>query len=445
MATNSIPSFSTVWRKLCPAAILMGSLALSASPSIQAAALDQIAVVVNSEVILYSEVQQRVQMLRASKAGRGLGQAELLRTAVDELVTERLQAQYAKENGINVDDAMVDRAMASIARQNRMDMPAFQAALQKEGISMQALREQTRRKITADLLRKQQAGGKVAVSDREVNDLIASQSQKITAGEHYHLQHLLVAAPNGATIEQVNAARTKAEELRTRIAKGEDFAAVAKQFSDNNAAEQGGDLGWQTADALPSSFVRALALMQVGDISSVVRDQNGFHVLKLLEREGGKRSSAAESRVRHILISTQKNSPAEAKQKIDALYAQLQAGGNFAELAKAHSDDPGSAVRGGDLGWAKAGQMVAPFEQTMNSQALNIVSQPFQTQFGWHILEVVERKQTDQSADQIREKATSYLGGRKEEEQYQAWLQSLRNGAYIDYRLQGAAPQLQLK
>ncbi len=445
MATNSIPSFSTVWRKLCPAAILMGSLALSASPSIQAAALDQIAVVVNSEVILYSEVQQRVQMLRASKAGRGLGQAELLRTSVDELVTERLQAQYAKENGINVDDAMVDRAMVSIARQNRMDMPAFQAALQKEGISMQALREQTRRKMTADLLRKQQAGGKVAVSDREINDLIASQSQKITAGERYHLQHLLVAAPNGASIEQVNAARTKAEELRTRIAKGEDFAAVAKQFSDNNAAEQGGDLGWQTADALPSSFVRALALMQVGDISSVVRDQNGFHVLKLLEREGGKRSSAAESRVRHILISTQKNSPAEAKQKIDALYAQLQAGGNFAELAKAHSDDPGSAVRGGDLGWAKAGQMVAPFEQTMNSQALNTVSQPFQTQFGWHILEVVERKQTDQSADQIREKATSYLGGRKEEEQYQAWLQSLRNGAYIDYRLQGAAPQLQLK
>ena len=445
MATNSIPSFSTLWRKLWPAAFLMGSLAISASSGIQAAALDQIAVVVNSEVILYSEVQQRVQMLRASKTGRGLGQTELLRAAVDELVTERLQAQYAKENGIQVDDVMVDRAMASIARQNRMDMPSFQAALQKEGISIQALREQTRRKITADLLRKQQAGGKVAISDREVNDLIASQSQKITAGERYHLQHLLVAAPNGATIEQVNAARTKAEELRTRIAQGEDFATVAKQFSDNNAAEQGGDLGWQTADALPSSFVRALALMQVGDISSVVRDQHGFHLLKLLEREGGKRASAAESRVRHILISTQKNSPAAAKQKIDDLYAQLQAGGNFAQLAKAHSDDPGSAARGGELGWAKAGQMVAPFEQTMNSQALNTLSQPFQTQFGWHILEVLERKQADQTADRIREQATNYLGGRKEEEQYQAWLQSLRNGAYIDYRLQGAAPRLQLK
>ena len=123
----------------------------------------------------------------------------------------------------------------------------------------------------------------------------------------------------------------------------------------------------------------------------------------------------------------------------------MQAGGNFAQLAKAHSDDPGSAARGGELGWAKAGQMVAPFEQTMNSQALNTLSQPFQTQFGWHILEVLERKQADQTADRIREQATNYLGGRKEEEQYQAWLQSLRNGAYIDYRLQGAAPRLQLK
>lgn len=445
MATNSTQSFITTWRTYLPAALLMGALAFSASSSIQAAALDQIAVVVNSDVILYSEVQQRMQMLRASKTTKNLGQADLLRAAVDELVTERLQAQYAKENGINVDDAMVDRAMESIARQNRMDMRTFQAALQKEGISIAALREQTRRKITADLLRKQQAGGKVSVSDREVNDLIASQSQKITAGERYHLQHLLVTAANGATIEQVNTARDKAEDLRTRIANGEDFATVAKQFSDNNAANNGGDLGWQTADALPSSFVRALSLMQVGDISSVVRDQNGFHLLKLLEREGGKRASASESHVRHILVSTQKYPPAEAQQKIDAIYQQLQAGGDFAQLAKANSDDPGSAARGGDLGWAKAGQMVAPFEQTMRSQALNTISKPFQTQFGWHILEVLARKQADQTADQIREKATSYLGGRKEEEQHKAWLQSLRNGAYIDYRLPGAAPGLQLK
>lgn len=445
MATNSTQSLSTTWRKLLPLTLLVASLAVSAAPSIQAAPLDQIAVVVNSEVILYSEVQQRMQMLRASPNAKGLGQADLLRAAVDELVTERLQAQYAKENGINVDDAVVDRAMESIARQNRMDMRTFQTALQKQGISYSALREQTRRKITADMLRKQQAGGKVSVSDREVNDLIASQSQKITAGERYHLQHLLVNAPNGATIEQVNAARTKAEELRKQITSGEDFAAVAKQFSDNNAADNGGDLGWQAAESLPSSFVRALALMQVGDVSSVVRDQNGFHVLKLLEREGGKRTSVSESRVRHILISTQKFPPAEAKQKIDDIYQQLQAGGDFAQLAKANSDDPGSAVRGGDLGWAKAGQMVAPFEQTMNSEELNTVSKPFQTQFGWHILEVLERKQADKTAGQIRDKATDYLGGRKEQEQYKAWLQSLHNGAYIDYRLQGAAPNLQLK
>lgn len=445
MATNSTLSFTTTWRKCLSIALLTSTLALGTATNSQAAALDQIAVVVNNEVILYSEIQQRAQMMRASKAGKGLSPAALIQTAADELVTERLQTQYAKSNGINVDDATVDRAMESIARQNGMNMRSFESALQREGISIAALREQTRRKITSDMLRKQQAGSKVAISDREVDDLIASQSQKITAGERYHLQHLLVTAPNGASIEQVNAARQKAEDLRKRVANGEDFATVAKQFSDNNAAGNGGDLGWQSAESLPSSFVRALALMQVGDISPVVRDQNGFHVLKLLERDGGKRSTAAESHVRHILVSTEKNPPAVAKQKIDKIYQELKAGGDFAQLAKENSDDPGSAARGGDLGWAKSGQMVAPFEKAMNAQSLNTISQPFQSQFGWHILEVLERKQADQTADQIRQKATSYLGGRKEEEQYKAWLQSLRNGAYIDYRMQGIAPGLQLQ
>ncbi len=451
MAMNNATDHYTIGKRRLGHALrntlLLATLTLAAAlPGVQAEGLDKIAAVVNSDVILQSEVQQRAQLLRAgNKAAQSLSPAELLQAAADELVLERLQTQYAKEHGLQVDDATVNQAVEKIARQNRMDMQTFQQALQKEGISFEGLREQTRRKLLTDALRKQQAGGKIVVSDREVEDLIASQSQKLTAGERFHLQHLLVASPNGSPIEQANVARSKAEDLRRRIVGGEDFAAVAKQFSDNHAANNGGDLGWQAAESLPVAFTRVLALMKVGDISTVVRDQNGFHVLKLLEREGGKRALAGEARVRHILVSTEKLPAAAAKQKITAIYQQLQAGGDFAQLAKENSDDPGSAARGGELGWAKQGQMVKPFEQTMNQQALNTVSAPFQTAFGWHVLEVLERKQADQTDEQLRDKATTFLGNRKEEEQYKAWLQGLRNGAYIEYRMPGLASGLQLK
>ncbi len=429
------------------AALLTGFMLCSASlTTAQAEALDQIAAVVNNDVILHSEVMQRQQILRASNPkAKSLSAPDLLKAAVDELIMERLQTQFASERGIKIDDVMVNKALDSIAAQNKMDQATFQRALQREGIDFAAFREQTRRKMLTDALRKQQVAGKINVTDREVEDLIASQSDKLTAGARYHLQHLLVAAPNGSSIEQINIARDKAEELRRRVASGEDFTEVARQFSDNQAAGNGGDLGWQNAEALPPAFTRVLTLMTPGDISEVVRDPNGFHVLKLLEKDGNKDAVSTEARVRHILVSTEKLPADQAKQKIDAIYAELQSGADFAQLAQKNSDDPGSAAKGGELGWAKPGQMVEQFEQVMNQQALNTVSEPFQTRFGFHVLEVEERKQADQTTDQLRNKAINFLGTRKEDEQYTAWLQSLRNGAYIEYRIPVANSGLQLK
>ena len=424
---------------------LVGLLALLSLTTVQANTLDRIAVVVNDDVVLMSEVQQRMQVLRSAGKKQNMPDQALLKAAVDELVLERLQTQYAKERGIRVDDASLNQALEKIAANNEMDLPTFQAALQRQGVDFIALRERTRRQLLVNTLRRQQIAQQVNVSEREIKDLVATQSAKLTAGQRYRLQHILVAAPNGTPIEQVKAARAKAEELRQRVASGQDFAAVAQQFSDNRAANQGGDLGWQTAENLPVSFLRVLALMQPGDISEVVRDANGFHVIKLMERQGGTGNNpVTEYNVRHILVSTEKRPPQAAEQRIKTAYQQLQAGADFAQLAQQYSDDPGSLNQGGNLGWVKAGQMVPPFDQAMQQQAPNTLSQPFQTRFGWHVLQVMDKRQVDGAKDALRKKAANFLGKRKEEEQYRAWLQSLRNDAYIDYRIPMGKAELQL-
>lgn len=329
-------------KKIAATLLLISSLGFAALPPAHAEALDQIAVVVNKDVVLQSEIQQRMQFLKASDpAASKLSQQALMQAAVDELIMERLQMQYAKENGLQVDDAMLDSAMNKMAANNKMNLATFQKAVERQGINFQTLREQTRRKILMDGLRKQQTAGKVTVSEREVADLISSQSAKLTAGEQFHLQHILLAAPNGTAIDKVNAARQNAEQIRQRVAKGEDFGALARQFSDNNAATNGGDLGWQAAESLPPAFTRVLSLMKPGQVSSVLRDAEGFHVLKLVERQSAKSAAAQD--------------------------------------------------------------------------------------------------------DALRQKAADYIGGRKAEEQYRAWLQSLRSTAYIDYRLPGTKSNLPLQ
>ena len=362
-------------------------LVLAITPLVQAAedvAIDQIAAVVNDDSVLMSEAQQRMNARQLS-----------LRQAVDELVLERLQLQQAKDKGIPEGDPQTV--------------------------------------ITA--LRTQMLKNSVKVSDQEVAELIASQSDTVTKGESYHLQHILLATPAGVSADQANQTRERAEQVRHRLLAGEDFAQLAKTTSDSHAAKQGGDLGWQAAANLPASFIRALALLKTGDISEVIRDDSGFHLLKLLEREGGKRKMAENIRTRHILVSTTTRDETVAKQKIDDLYQQAMQGASFAQLAKAHSDDPGSAAKGGDLGWVTPGKTVPEFEQVMAQTPPNTLSQPFKTSFGWHILQVLARQPVDQTVDSLRDKAGDFLAERKAEEQYQAWLQGLRSKAFIEYRI----------
>lgn len=432
------------YQKLVAALLLLSAGLIQTAHAAEAVRMDQIAAVVNSDAIMMSEASERARVLAASSKAKLLTPQQLLKKAVDELILERLQVQQAEKQNINIDDVTLNKAVESIARQNKLSLPQFRQALQQEGIDYDNFREQTRRRLMVDALRQRQIGGKVKVSDQEVQDLIAINSASLTKGERYHLQHILVSAPNGTPVARVNAARQRAEDIRRRIIAGEDFNRIASSESDSNAAREGGSLGWQEAEKLPPSFRRTLALMQPGEISEVVRDPQGFHILKLLDRQGGERRMVNDTHARHILVSTEKYSDAQAKQKIDGIYQQLAGGADFAALAKANSDDPGSGSKGGDLGWVKQGQTVAPFEQAMNSSPLNAISQPFRTRFGWHIVQVLERRQADNTEQALRAKATDFLGDRKAEEQFQAWLQGLRNEAYIEYRIPANSNQPQM-
>ena len=415
-------------------AVLSSSLAHANTP------LDKIAAVVNSDVIMLSEIATRAKILRASsKQAARFTPKQLQAEALDNLILERLQMQQAKQRGIDIDPVSLNKTLEKIARRNKLSMGQFRQALQAQGMNYTEYRKQVRNKLVMESLRKRQVDSRINVSQQEVQDLIVSQSAKLNQGVQYQLQHILVSAPNGIPIAQSNAAKQRAEKLRKQVITSNNFDAVAKSSSDNYAAEKGGNLGWQNAEKLPKSFNRVLSLLEVGAISDVVRDPKGFHILKLLDKRGGQqagKNSVTKARVQHILIKVDaKRSNAQAKQVIDEVIQKLQQGANFADLAKQYSDDPGSKANGGNLGWVSEKSLVPTFAKVMKKQPINQVSSAFKSRFGWHVLQVLERRQADVSTDRLKLKAQEFLGQRKLEEEYDAWLQRLKGEAYIEYRI----------
>ena len=420
---------------------LLSVVLLSSSPSKANTPLDKIAAVVNSDVVMLSEINTRAQILRStSKQAARLSPQQLQVEALDDLILERLQMQQAKQRGINIDSLTLNKTLEQIARRNKLSLGQFRQALQREGMNYEEYRKQVRNKLIMESLRKRQVDTRINVSKQEIQDLIVSQSAKLNRGVQYKLQHILVSAPNGIPIAQSNKAKQRAEQLRKQIISSGNFNAVAKSSSDNYAAEQGGNLGWQAAEKLPKSFNRVLSLLEVGAISEVVRDPKGFHILKLLEKRGGQQQNkgalVTKARVQHILVKVDaKRSHAQAKKTIEEVRQKLAQGNSFTDLAKQYSDDPGSKGSGGNLGWVSEKALVPAFAKVMVQQDLNTVSAPFQTRFGWHVLQVLERRQADTRTDSLKLKAQEFLGQRKLEEEYDAWLQRLKGEAYIEYRI----------
>lgn len=411
-----------------PAKWLAG-IALTISFSAQAADvnLDQIAVVVNQDVILMSDVRQAMRRLQVSEGKKNSSDTNTLaQRAMDNLVLDSLQLQAAKRAGIKLDDASIDEAVASVAQRNRLSVDGFKQVLRREGIDFNGFRDNLSNQLMINELKRQQSSRSNQISEQEISDLIASESEQITKGRSYYIQDLLIPTPANINVASFNTARRNADQLRKLAITSKDF--MKTSFANSQAT----DLGWKSSDQLSFAYLKELTDLEVGQVSDVVHDARGFHVLKIVEQRGGSEVKASQVRVRHILIA---DTAPDAQAKAESIRQQLQQGGDFATLAKVNSADSGSAQNGGDLGWSDSKRYVAPFAKAVETLPLNTLSPLVKTQFGYHIIEVMERNEVDASRQALETQARQIILSKKQEQDYDAWVQGLRNDAFIEYRL----------
>ena len=402
--------------------------------------LDRIVAVVNDEVITRNNLDERVNLAftQLKRQGTPPPPREVLeKQMLDRMITDRVQLQFAKETGLRVDDADLDRAIARISEENMLSMAQLRQALERDGVPFAKFREDIRNEIVTARLRDREVDNRIVVSEGEIENFIKMQQAQAGAGDEFNLSHILVTLPENASPEQIQARRARAEQALSQLKSGADFRQVAATFSDAPDALQGGGMGWRNASRLPTLFVEALEKMRPGEITDLVRSANGFHVLRLNDRRGSAAPViVSQSRVRHILLKTNELvSETEARRRLVALKERLDNKADFSELARSHSEDT-SSVKGGDLGWISPGDLVPPFEQAMNALKPGEVSNPVRTPFGWHLIQVIERRNEDMSRERQRLDARQALRARKADESYQEWIRQLRDRSYIEYRLE---------
>jgi peptidyl-prolyl cis-trans isomerase SurA len=351
-----------------------------------------------------------------------------------------VQLQLAKESGLRVDDAELDRAINRIAEQNKITMDALRLTLEKDGVVYAKFREDIRNEIVLTRLREREVDNKIVVTDSEIDALLAASANEEMRTDEVNLSHILVVVPENASPEQLQTRRARAEEALAQLTKGADFRTVAAAFSEAPDALRGGEMGWRPGERLPTIFYDAVKSMKPGDTSGILRSANGFHILRLNDRRGGATAqgttSVQQTHVRHILLKTNELvSEAEARNRLLGLKERLENKADFAELARVHSEDS-SASRGGDLGWILPGDTVPEFERAMNNLKPGEISDPVRSPFGWHLIQVIERGTQDVSKERRRLAARQTLRARKADEAYQEWVRQLRDRAYVEVRLE---------
>ena len=405
----------------------------------QAQELDAIVAVVNDDVVLESEVARETNLVipQLEQQGTAVPPPEQLRKqVVERLILKKLQQQRAKQLGIEVEDATLMEAVTNIAARNNLSVDELKATLEAGGIRFQDFQEDTRMQILLSRLQTQEVARGVQVTDQEVDRFLEKNASQLIPREQVRLQHILVALPESPTPAQVAQAEKKAKGLLAKIRGGADFSAVAAASSDGRTALQGGDLGWFEMAAVPTLMTDLARTMAPGEVTEPLRSPSGFNIIKLTDIKGGGPESVTQIHARHILVRTNELvSDADAKTRLGQLRTRILGGDDFATLARAHSDDTGSALKGGDLGWLSPGDTVPEFEDVMSGLAPNDVSQPFQSPFGWHIVQVLERRTQDATDDLLRLKAREAIQRRKAEEATDAWLRRLRDEAYVELRL----------
>ncbi|MDZ7653708.1 MAG: peptidylprolyl isomerase [Burkholderiaceae bacterium] len=407
--------------------------------------LDRIVAVVNDEVVTASELDLRLrvaeQQLQRQKIA--LPPRDVLRRQVlERIIIDRAQVQTARETGVRVDDATVNAAIARIAEQNRMDLPTFRARLEADGVSFVRFREDVRDDIVMNRLRDREVDARIQISEAEVENFLAEQAGVAAGSVEYNIAQILLRVPDNASTERIEQVRKQADDLVAQLKGGADFARLAASFSASPEALKGGELGWRSVERLPTLFVDAVKGVKQGDIAPVVRSPGGFHVLKLVGSRNAVESRLTvgplqQTRVRHILLRVSDLTPEpEIRRRLLELRGRAVTGGqDFGSLARLHSVDP-SATRGGELGWLYPGDTVPEFERAMDALKPGEISEPVQSPFGWHLIQVLERRIDESPIERNRLAARQALRERKSDEAFQEWLRQLRDRTYVELRLE---------
>lgn len=394
---------------------------------------------INNEVITRGDLAERTRMVAMQLKQQGTPPPPyeaLERQTLERLISSRVQLQHAKETGLRMDDAELDRAIQRIAQENKLTVVQLRAALEKDGVPFSRFREDIRDEIMLSRLREREVENRIVVTDGEIDNFIKTRQSQTDRGEEYNLSHILVTVPENASPEQIQARRERGEQALTQLQAGADFRQVAASFSEAPDALQGGAMGWRDASRLPTLFLDAVKTLQPGTLSPLLRSANGFHILRLNERRGSAAPViVSQTHARHILIRTNELVPeAEARRRLVSIKERLENKGDFAELARQYSEDSSNS-RGGDLGWLSPGTTVPEFERAMDALKPGEISDPVQSPFGWHLIQVLERRNEDMSQERQRVDARKALHARKSDESYQEWVRQLRDLAYIEYRL----------
>lgn len=420
------------------AVLLAASVAVHAQTG-RVQLVDRVIAVVNDDVITRYELNEQKRAVAAQLKRQGVAMppdAELDAQVLERFINERVQLQYAKENGIRADDETVNASLQRIARENKMSMQQFSAALAKDGVSVEKFRDELKNEIVLSRLRDREVESRVVVTDAEIENYLALAKAQGANQAEYQLAHILVLVPEQATPEQVETRKKRAEEALRQLNAGTAFGQVAAVFSDSNDAVQGGTLGWRQADRLPTLYAESANKLKTGETSGVLRSANGFHIVRLLDKRAGEQKAVVEqNKARHILIRVNDLvGEAEAKAKIERLRDRISGGAKFEDVAKQGSED-GSAPKGGELGWISPGDTVPEFEAAITKAALNALVGPIRSQFGFHLIEVTERRSQDVTKERTRQSARVALRDRKADEAYQTWLRELRDRATVETKL----------
>lgn len=402
--------------------------------------LDRVAAIVNDGVVLKSELDDQMELIsvRLRQQGLELPPENVLRQQIlERLVVQEVQMQRASRAGLNVTDEMINNALQDVARRNGIPLAQLPQALAGQGIDYTAYRDNMRKDITLNMLRQRDVIARIVVTPREIDQYLERQKNAPSESTSYNLSHILIAVPQAATPEQMAEAEKRAEDVHRRALAGEDFAQLAVAYSNSQTALEGGALGWRSGPELPTVLADAVVKLKAGEVSDVIRTPSGYHIVRVNElRSSDGPAIVQQVHARHILMRTNElQDDATVEQRLRGIRERILQGEDFGALATVLSEDPGSATEGGDLGWSNPGTFVPEFEAQLAALKEGEISEPFHTQFGWHILQVLGHREIDNSSEMKRQRAYVALRESKAEEETELWLRRLRDEAYVELKM----------